>query len=90
MYRLEFYKQAARYYNKLDVKKQRRINTAIDEIIESPFEGPHIKKLKGRLEGKFRYNLGGLRVNLIKPDFLIPFPLSSSVIIKPIKGGHNV
>jgi mRNA interferase RelE/StbE len=62
MYRLEFYKQAARYYSKLDVKTQRRINTAIDEIIKNPLEGPHIKKLKGRLEGKYRYNLGGLRV----------------------------
>ncbi len=62
MFRLEFYKQAARYYNKLDVKTQRRINTAIDEIIKNPFEGPHIKKLKGRLEGKYRYDIGSLRV----------------------------
>lgn len=44
------------------MKTQRRINTSIDEIIKSPFEGSHIKKLKGRLEGKYRYNLGGLRV----------------------------
>ncbi len=29
---------------------------------ENPFEGSHIKKLKGRLEGKYRYNIGGLRV----------------------------
>ncbi len=62
MYRLKFYKQVARYYKKLDIKKQRRINTAIDEIIKNPFEGYHIKKLKGRLEGKYRYNLDGLRV----------------------------
>ncbi len=62
MYRPEFYKQASRYYNKLEAKIQRRINTAIDEIIENPFEGPHIKKLKGRLEGKYRYNTGNLRV----------------------------
>jgi len=62
MYRLKLYKQAARYYNKLDVKTQRRINTAIDRIVKDPFEGPHIKKLKGRLEGKYRYNIGSLRV----------------------------
>ena len=62
MYSVEFYKQAARYYNKLEAKIQRRINTAIDEIIENPFEGPHIKKLKGRLEGKYRYDIGSLRV----------------------------
>lgn len=60
MFRLEFYKQAARYYKKLDVKAQRRINAAVDEMIKSPFEGPHIKKLKGRLEGKYRYDIGSL------------------------------
>lgn len=61
MYKLEFYKQAARYYKKLDAKTQKRIITAVDEIVKNPFEGPHIKKLKGRLEGKYRYNIGSLR-----------------------------
>ncbi|MBI4684789.1 MAG: type II toxin-antitoxin system RelE/ParE family toxin [Nitrospirae bacterium] len=62
MYKLEFYKQAARYYKKLDAKTQKRINIAVDEMIKNPFEGLHIKKLKGRLEGKYRYNIGSLRI----------------------------
>jgi len=62
MYRLKLYKQAARYYSKLDVKTKRRINLAIDEMIKNPFEGAHIKKLKGRLEGKYRYDIGNFRV----------------------------
>jgi mRNA interferase RelE/StbE len=62
MYRLKFYKHAAGYYKKLDQKTQRRINIAMDEIIENPFEGTHIKKLKGRLEDKYCYSLGRLRV----------------------------
>ena len=62
MYSVEFYKQAARYYNKLDSKTQRRINKAVDEMMQNPFEGPHIKKLKGRLEGNYRYDIGALRI----------------------------
>jgi mRNA-degrading endonuclease RelE of RelBE toxin-antitoxin system len=49
MYCVEFYKQAARYYKKLDAKTQVKINKAVDEIIQNPLKGPHIKKLKGRL-----------------------------------------
>jgi len=62
MYKALFYKQAARYYEKLDAKIKRRINRAMQEIINNPLEGPHIKKLKGRLEGKYRYHLGDLRI----------------------------
>jgi hypothetical protein len=43
MYRVEFYKQAARYYEKLDAKIRRRINAAIENTAQNPFEGPHIK-----------------------------------------------
>ncbi len=42
MYRLQFYKQAARYYNKLDAKIQRRINTAIDKIVKNPSSSPFV------------------------------------------------
>jgi mRNA interferase RelE/StbE len=31
-------------------------------MIQNPFEGPHIKKLRGRLEGKCRYDVGTLRI----------------------------
>ncbi len=62
MYNVQIYKQAARYYNKLDSKTKRRINEVIDELISCPMEGYHIKKLKGRLEGKYRYEIGGLRL----------------------------
>ncbi len=43
-------------------KTARRINKAIDKIAEDPGEGPHIKSLKGRLEGKYRYAVGDLRI----------------------------
>lgn len=62
MYSVELYKQAAKYYKKLDVKTQKRINTAIDVMMKNPHEGPHVKKLKGRLDGKYRYDTDGLRI----------------------------
>lgn len=34
----------------------------MQEIINNPLEGIHIKKLKGRLEGKYRYHPGDLRI----------------------------
>ena len=49
MYKVQLYKDAAKYYEKLEAKMQKRINVAIEDIIKSPFEGMHIKKLKGRL-----------------------------------------
>jgi mRNA interferase RelE/StbE len=62
MFKVLFFKQAAKYYAKLDVNTQSRIHEAIDEIIKNPFEGFHIKKLKGELEGNYRYGLGDFRI----------------------------
>jgi mRNA interferase RelE/StbE len=62
MYNVKLYKQAAKYYDRLDTKTQRRVNAGVNEMSKNPFEGPHIRKLKGRLEGKFRYDIGGLRI----------------------------
>ena len=62
MYTVVVYKQVARYYKKLDSKTQGRLNKAIDKIMKNPFEGSHIKKLKGRLESKYRYIIGDLRI----------------------------
>lgn len=62
MYKVRLYKDAAKYYKRLEAKMQKRLDMAIEDIIKSPFEGMHIKKLKGRLEGKYRYDVGGIRI----------------------------
>lgn len=64
MYKVLLYKQAAKYYGRLDLKIQKRINNSINEIMKEPFNGIHIKKLKGRLGGKYRCDIGGLRNDL--------------------------
>jgi len=34
----------------------------IDSLSREPLFGPHIKKLHGELEGKHRYEVGGIRI----------------------------
>jgi len=62
MYKVQSHKRAAKYYKSLDDKAAKRINKAVDEIMKNPREGQHIKKLMGRHEGKYRYEVGGLRI----------------------------
>ncbi|MEK6691172.1 MAG: type II toxin-antitoxin system RelE/ParE family toxin [Nitrospirota bacterium] len=75
MYKVSFHKKAVKYYESLDNKTLKRINKAIEEISKAPLEGPHIKKLRGRLEGKYRYAVGELRivyrVNVVEKIILI-------------------
>ena len=62
MYKVKIHKLAAKYYKKLDSKNKRKINKAITEIMNNPFDINKTKKLKGRLEGKYRYAIGNLRI----------------------------
>jgi mRNA interferase RelE/StbE len=34
----------------------------MEQIMENPLEGLHVKRLRGELEGKYRYKIGGLRI----------------------------
>lgn len=61
-YKIKVFKQAVKYYSKLDTKTQSKINSAMEAMMKNPAEGFHIKKLKGEFEGKYRYNVGGLRI----------------------------
>jgi len=62
MFKPFLYKKATKYYESLDDKTATRINKAIDNMIKSPFKGRHIKRLRGELAGKYRYEVGDLRI----------------------------
>jgi mRNA interferase RelE/StbE len=62
MYRPFFFKKAAKYYESLDNNTARRINKAVEKMIENPGGGPHIRKLTGQYQGKYRYAVGDLRI----------------------------
>jgi len=60
MYKVFPHKRAVKYYESLDDKTAKKINKAIEAMINNPLEGPHIKRLKGTHEGKYRYAVGDL------------------------------
>ena len=47
--------------NKTKILK-RRLNKCIDNLSSVSIFSPHIKKLHGELEGKYRYEMGVLRI----------------------------
>lgn len=62
MYKVKIHKLAAKYYSKLDAKSKKKINKAIEDIMNNPFDVNKTKRLKGRLEGKYRCPIGNLRI----------------------------
>jgi len=62
MYEVLVSHEAEKYYKKQDKDTKRRINKCIDILSKEPLFGPHIKKLHGELEGKYRYEVGGIRI----------------------------
>ena len=54
--------EAEKIYLKSNPKTTRLLDNCFKNLEESPFFGPNIKRLKGKLEGSFRYQMGGLRV----------------------------
>ena len=46
--------EADKYYKKQNSDTKGRINKCIDNLSQEPLFGPHIKKLHGELEGKYR------------------------------------
>ena len=62
MYEVFISHEAEKYYKKQDKDTKRRLNKCIDNLRSEPFLGLHIKRLHGELEGKYRYEVGGLRI----------------------------
>jgi mRNA interferase RelE/StbE len=62
MYEVLVSHEADKYYKKQDSDTKRRINKCVDNLGREPLFGPHIKKLHGQLDGKHRYEVGGIRI----------------------------
>jgi len=54
--------EAEKIYLKANAKTTRLLDNCFRHLETSPFFGPNIKRLKGKLEGSFRYQIGGMRV----------------------------
>lgn len=62
MYKPLLHKRASKYYESLEDNIARKVNKAIVDMTKNPFKGRHIKRLRGKLEGKYRYAVGDLRI----------------------------
>ena len=61
MFDYRFINESRKQYKNLNKRTKKRVNEALDEIMESPFRSPHIAKLKGR-QDEYRYKLGDYRI----------------------------
>lgn len=62
MYEVIISREAEKYYKRSDKITKRRINKSVSNISKEPFSGLHIKRLHGKLEGKYRYAVADLRM----------------------------
>lgn len=62
MYKIEFARKAAKFYQRIDTVTARRLNHIFEKLSEAPFSLPNIKHLKGKLAGSYRIRIGDIRV----------------------------
>lgn len=62
MYEVLISHEAEKYYKKIDNNTKLKINKCIDNLKINPLFGRHIKRLHGELKGKYRYEIGSLRI----------------------------
>jgi mRNA interferase RelE/StbE len=61
-FELEVTKEAEAHYDALDDNMTRRVNEAMDLLVQNPFFGPNIEKLRGNYAGTYRYRVGSYRI----------------------------
>ena len=63
-YRVILHRNAEKKYKRQGNKVKSRLNKAIEDLRtrEDPRKGTHVRKLKGRLQGKYRYRVGDFRI----------------------------
>lgn len=62
MFEVDLSREAENIYLKANPKTTRLLDNCFRPLEESPWVGHNIKPLKGKLEGSFRYQIGGTRV----------------------------
>jgi mRNA interferase RelE/StbE len=62
MFEVYLSREAEKIYLKATPKTTRLLDRCFRDLEESPLSGPDIKRLKGKLEGSFRYRIASMRV----------------------------
>jgi len=62
VYKAILHKDAIKFYKRADTNLRKRINSAIEVVVQNPRYHIHIKKLQGDLSNMYRYRLGDIRM----------------------------
>jgi mRNA interferase RelE/StbE len=62
VYKAILHKDSAKFYKRADTNLRKRINSALEIILQNPRYHIHIKKLHGDLSNMYRYRLGDIRI----------------------------
>jgi mRNA interferase RelE/StbE len=62
MYKIELAKSPVKDLERFDKQTQEQIYKALEVLKINPFQASNVKKLKGELQGRFRYRIGDLRI----------------------------
>lgn len=62
MFEVYLSREAEKIYLKAHPKTTRLLDNCFRNLEQFPLFGPNIKRLKGKLEGSYRYQVGGMRV----------------------------
>lgn len=62
MYQIILHRRTTSFYNRLNEKQKNKLDKAIDRLKDNPLYGKDIKKLRGKLKGKYRLKIDSLRV----------------------------
>ena len=68
--KIKMYKQALKYYEKLDKNTKSRINKGIEGLLKTPPQG-NIKSLKGEFEGLNRLQISDYRIIYVIDEGLL-------------------
>jgi mRNA interferase RelE/StbE len=62
MYQISLTKKAQKIYENANSSLLNKLNRCFEQLQNNPHSHPNIKRLQGKLAGKFRYRLGDWRV----------------------------
>jgi mRNA interferase RelE/StbE len=62
MYKISLTKKAQKTYENANSSLLNKLNRCFEQLQDNPHSHPNIKRLQGKLAGKFRYRLGDWRV----------------------------
>ena len=62
MYEIRLTRDARTFYEAADKVLAKRLNRCFDQLRQDPYAHPNIRRLKGPLDGQWRYRVGDWRV----------------------------